>query len=222
MERPHISLKTGGTEGHTLRWTAWLAERLAEIDSPYAAYFHPGLETQIQPVTDDDAIDLYSSQWPILGAGPRPVRTVITDKFGKPIRSNDGVVDYHPRLIAAAGTSWWNWLAGRTEACFFDFDFGHGGKALDEAGIAKVDEWAARLPYVMCATSKGGRGRHWLVRLADPLPAPTRSDHSINCKRVKAKIDHDLGFDVGPFVCSFGAIQYVWSNNVKGRNCEGS
>ncbi|MGD0900306.1 MAG: hypothetical protein ABR915_20940 [Thermoguttaceae bacterium] len=198
-------------------WTAWLAERLREMGSPYAAFYHSGLETQIMPVKDDDLLDDYGRAWPVISDGPRPVRTVVTDKRGKPIRSNDGVVDFHPALIRVAGTSWWNWRAGRTEACYFDFDFGHGGKALDEAGIARVDEWAQRLPCVLSATSKGSRGRHWLVRLADPLPAPTRGDHSFNCRRIKAKVSADLGLDIGKYVCSFGVMQYIWANQVEGR-----
>ena len=108
----------------------------------------------------DVFLDLYGD-WPILGNGPHPWRTVKTDRAGKPIRSQDGAVDYNPELIAAAGTSWWNWRAGLSEACFLDFDFGHGGKVIDDAGIARVDEWARRLGYVLNATSRGGYGRHW-------------------------------------------------------------
>ena len=126
-----VSPKTGGTRGAPAQfpcWTAWLADRLREIQSPYAAFYHRGLETQVMPVQDDDLLDDYRGAWPVISDGPRPVRTVVTDKFGKPLRSNDGVVDFHPALILAAGTSWWNWRASRTEACYFDFDFGHGGK----------------------------------------------------------------------------------------------
>ena len=220
----HSSPGAGGTGGHPpdlggypLRWTEWLADRLREIGSPYAAFYHSGLETQIVPVEDDDLLDDYRSQWPVISDGPRPIRTVITDKSGKPLRSYDGPVDFHPALILAAGTSWWNWRSGLTEGCFFDFDYGHGGKALDDDGIARVDKWAQRLPYVLNATSKGGKGRHWLVRLADPLPAPTRRDHSFNCRRIKAKIDADLGFDIRKYVCSFGVIQYIWARKVEGR-----
>jgi hypothetical protein len=188
------------------------------MGSPYAPFFHSALEVQIEPVKDDDELDLYGGQWPVLSNGPRPVRTVIVSKkTGRVIRGNDGVVDYNPALIACAGTSWWNWKKELTEACFFDFDHGHGGKALDDAGIARVDAWAERLPYVLNCTSKGALGRHWLVRLADPLPAPTRQRHSFNCQRVKAKVSADLGFEIDPFLCSFGGIQYIWAQKVKGR-----
>jgi len=128
-------------------WTEWVAGQLRKSGSPYAPFYHSGLETQIQPVTeDDDELDRYAGRWPILGA-PRPVRTVKTDaKTGAPIRSNDGVVDYHPALILRAGTSWWNWQEQLTEAAYLDFDYVHGSSGLDDAGIAKVDEWAKRLP----------------------------------------------------------------------------
>jgi hypothetical protein len=212
-------LPARGTGGHRsdlderpLRWTEWLAEQLRKSGSPYAPFYHSELEPQIQPIEDnDDLLDLYFDQWPIVGT-PRPVRTVIADKAGRPLRSHDGFVDYHPKLIACAGTSWWNWVKGITEACYFDFDYGHGGRALDEAGIARVDQWAQRLPYIMAVTSKSGKGRHWLVRLADPLPAPTRRDHGINCRRVKAKVCADLGFDIGQHCCSFGVMQYIFSS----------
>ncbi len=126
-----VSSEKWGTRGAPAQfpcWTAWLAERLREMGSPYAAYYHSGLETQIMPVKDDDLLDDYGRAWPVISDGPRPVRTVVTDKRGKPIRSNDGVVDFHPALIRVAGTSWWNWQAGRTEACYFDFDFGMAAK----------------------------------------------------------------------------------------------
>ena len=100
---------------------------------------------------------------------------------------------------------------GVTEACFFDFDHGHGEKALDDEGIAKVDRWAEQLPYVMNCTSKGGKGRHWLVRLTTPLPAKTRPEHLANCRHIKEQVSKDLGFDIGPFCCSFGGIQYIYA-----------
>jgi len=203
------SLKTAVTDRHST-WTQWLKGVLEREGSPYAPFYHSGLETQIQPTQNDDLLDRYAAEWPIVG-NVRPVRTVFS-AGGVPIGSNDGIVDYHPNLIDCAGTSWWNWRTKKTEACFFDFDFGHGGKALDEAGIAKVDDWARSLPYVMNVTSRSGKGRHWLLRPAHPLDAPTREAHKNNCRRFKALIDKDLGFDVGKFVCQFGSIQYVYSS----------
>jgi len=55
-------------------------------------------------------------------------------------------VDYHPALILRAGTSWWHWQEKLTEAAYLDFDYVDGSSGLDDAGIAKVDEWAKRLP----------------------------------------------------------------------------
>ena len=120
-------------------WTEWLTARLRAANSPYAAFYHSALETQFQPVIDDDALDHYFGQWPMSG-NPRPVR--IPADGGTAPRNNDGPLDFHPELIAAAGTSWWNWRDGVTEGCYFDFDYGHGLKGLDEAGIMRVDEWA--------------------------------------------------------------------------------
>ena len=209
---PIESFKTMGTEGHW--WTSWLAERLG---SPYSSYYHAALETQVMPVelTDGEFNPEWDSAWDRHGnrylAQPRPVRTVVTDRDGAPIKSNDGPVDYPPELILTAGTSWWNWRDRLTEACYFDFDYGHGGKALDEVGIARVDEWAKTLPYVSNITSRSGRGRHWFIRPSSPLPAPTRRDHIFNCHRIRAKVTADLGFEIGDYVCSFGGIQYIWS-----------
>jgi hypothetical protein len=193
-------------------WTEWLADRLRATKSPYADLYHGSLETQIQPTTDDDDLNRYTN-WHIVGT-PRPVRTPANGKTS-PV-SNDGPVDFNPLLIAAAGTSWWNWRDGVTEACFFDFDYGHGPSGLDEAGIAKVDQWATRLPYVMNCESKSGKGRHWLVRLAKPLPAKVRGEHSRNCQAVKERVSKDLGFDIGDYVCSFGGIQYIFAAQKKG------
>jgi hypothetical protein len=186
-----------------MTWTERIVKRLRETNSPYADFVHDGLEWQIQPTEEEALLERWQN---------KPYRIRIP-KHGRTIpQDNDGPVSYPPLLVTAAGTSWWNWWDGVTEACFFDFDYGHGGKALDEAGIAKVDEWAARLPYVMCCSSRSGRGRHWLVRLATPLPAATRDEHTGNCGTIKDQVCKDLGFDIGPYVCSFGCIQYIYAN----------
>jgi hypothetical protein len=127
-------------------------------------------------------------------------------------RNNDSVIDFHPNLIACFGTSWWNWRDGLTEGCYFDFDFGHGGKALDEEGILLTDQWAAQLQYVQCCTSRSGRGRHWLIRLGTPLPAKKRGEHKRNCSAIMQRVCSDLNFDLRKYVCSFGGIQYLYSN----------
>jgi len=198
-----------------LTWTAYAMERLRASNSPYRDYFHPGLELQLVPLKDDDAITRLEGRWPIQGT-PRPVR-IPADGSTNP-RNNDGAVDYHPNLIGCFGTSWWNWRDGLTEACFFDFDYGHGGKALDESGIARVDQWAGKLPYVQNCSSKSGRGRHWLVRLKTPLPAKLRQDHNRNCRAIMQRLCADLGFDLRDYVCSFGSIQYLYSQYLYSSN----
>lgn len=131
---------------------------------------------------------------------------------------NDGPVDFHPALIDCFGTSFWNWRQRVTEGCGADFDYGHGGRALDDTGIAQVDEWAKRLPYVQNATSKGGRGRHWLIRLKNPLPAKVRAEHSENCKAIIERVSADLGVNLRDYYCSAGGILYLWSRRVAGRD----
>ena len=178
-------------------------------NSPYLDCFHRGLELQFAPTKDDDAINRFANIWPIAGT-PHPMR-IPAHGDANPV-NNDGPVDFHTDLIGCFGTSWWNWRDGLTECCFLDFDYGHGGKALDDEGIAQTDKWAAELPYVRNCTSRSGRGRHWLVRLGTPLPAKTRMEHRRNCHAIMGRICDDLGFDLRAFVCSYGGIQYLYSN----------
>lgn len=188
-----------------MTWSEWFAERLRATGSPYADFFHGGLEMQFQPTTDECLLDGWV--YP-----PYPYR-IPEDGHINPM-PNDGPLGYHPDLIAAAGVSWWNWRDGVTEGCAFDFDYLHGGKGLDDAGIAQVDAWAEQLPYLMNCSSKGGRGRHWLVRLANPLPARIRADHIRNCQAIKDRVAADLGVDLDKYVCTFGGIQYIYASNV--------
>jgi len=155
-------------------------------------------------------LDRYCNAWPILGE-PRDVRNPMKgDTAPKPYYSP--VLDFHPELIQCAGTSWWNWRRGVTEATFLDFDFGHGRHGQDAAGIAQLDLWAKQLPYVSNIASKSGRGRHWYIRLANPLPAKVRPDHLRNCRAVVTKVSNDLGFDITQYACaSGGGIQYIYS-----------
>jgi hypothetical protein len=192
-----------------MTWSDFAAEQLRKSNSPYLDFFHKGLELQFMPVQDDDALDRWSGIWPISG---HPHAKRIPAHGDCNPKDNDSVIDFHPNLIACFGTSWWNWRDCQTEGCFFDFDFGHGGKALDEEGILLTDQWAAQLPYVQCCTSRSGHGRHWLVRLGTPLPAENRKEHSRNCNAIKQRISGDLGFDIGKYVCSFGGIQYLYCN----------
>ncbi|MEN6405900.1 MAG: hypothetical protein ABFC77_05455 [Thermoguttaceae bacterium] len=182
--------------------TQWIIARLREQNSPYAPFVHEKLEWQFMP-TDEEAL--------LEGWIHRPYRLRIPKNGTTSPEDNDRELLYPPMLIREAGTSWWNWKDGVTEACFFDFDYGHGDKALDADGIAMVDQWAARLPYILNCASKGGKGRHWLVRLATPLPAATRPEHAHNSQAIKDHVSKDLGFDISPFVCSYGQIQYIYS-----------
>ena len=188
-----------------MTWSEWFAEQLWATSSPYAEFFHDGLEMQFQPTTDEGLIDGWIDR-------PYPYR-IPKDGSTDP-KPNDGQLGYYPGLIAAAGTSWWNWVDGVTEACFFDFDYLHGGHGLDDRGIAQVDAWAEQLPYVMNCTSKSGKGRHWLVRVGGPMPAKIRADHIRNCNAIKDRVADDLGVDLDNYVCCFGGIQYVYAANV--------
>jgi hypothetical protein len=193
-----------------MRWSEWFADRLRATRSPYAAYFHDGLEMQFQPTTDESLLDGWIHP-------PFPYR-IPADGHINPT-PNDGQLAYHPDLVATAGVSWWNWRDGLTEGCAFDFDFGHGPHGLDKAGITEVDALAQHLPYVMNCTSKSGRGRHWLVRVASPMPARIRADHIRNCQAIKDRVAADLCVDLDQYVCSFGGIQYIYARNVaRGSN----
>jgi len=199
-----------------LTWTEFAQKTLREAGSPYMEFFHGGLELQIEPLEgDDDAMDRWGSAWPFR-ANLHSLR-IPNDgnaEEGGP-KDNDGPVDYHPNLISHWGTTWWAWRYGRTDAVFLEYDHGHGPHALDDAGIAQTDDWASRLCYVMVCTSKGGKGRHWLVLLETPLPAKTRKEHIRNCRWVRDRVLADLGVAKLPTCASPGSMQHIWHHAPK-------
>ena len=158
-------------------------------------------------------LDEWAGQWPIR-CKPHALTTPAEGSTDP--TSNDSVVGYHPNLVLCFGTSWWNWTAGQTEGCMFDFDFGHGPKALDEAGIAKTDKLAEQHPAIMVSTSKGGGGRHWAV-FVEPMPAKTRADHDRNCHAILANLSALLGVDLAKLACSHGVIQYIYRRTGRWR-----
>lgn len=190
----------------TTTWPQWAAKKLNDIGSPYADLLTTSLELQIIPTDDDDLRDRYSD-WAIVG-GPHRLRIPATGDTSP--TNNVGPVSFHPELVARFGTSYWNWRDQLSLACFIDFDFGHGPSGLDERQIQYVDELASRHNAIMNVTSRGGKGRHWLIQLAEPLPAPTRSDHKSNCDAIVAQVCRDLATDLHPFICTYGAIQYLY------------
>lgn len=202
-----MGAKPLGTSMDDIRWTEHAQARLREINSPYAEFYHRDLETHFDPVTDDDdLLNEWAGQWPILGK-PHAF-TVPADGSTDP-RANDGVLDYHPKLILCFGTSWWNWKARQTEGCMFDFDFAHGAKALGESGIARIDKLSQQHPAIMAAASKGSFGRHWTT-FVEPMPANTRQDHLRNCHAILAHLSAQLGVDLAKYACSHGIIQYIY------------
>lgn len=193
-------------------WTQFAVTKLAEIDSPYRERFHDKLELQFMPVeNDDDALDRWAGEWPLVDRQPHKLR-IPADGATKP-KNNNGPVDYHPELVARFGTSWWNWIDQQTEACSFDFDFGHGGNGLTAEQIAEVDALAKRHPAVMSCTSRGGKGRHWVVWLRWPIKALTRGEHHRVCDAILAQLSADVGVDLGKYLCTYGQIQYVYDCN---------
>ena len=198
-------------------WTEYALTKLQEAHSPYLPFAHDGLEWQFKPVDgDDDALDRWANEWP-LRANPHDWRIPRNGdgKNGGPT-DNNGPLDYHPALIACFGTSWWDWKRRLTEGCAIDFDYGHGGHALDDAGIAYGRLWAKQLPYVQNATSKGFT---WpsLAHSAEEPPAcqgaggtlpELQSDHQ--------RLSADLGVNLRDYYCSAGGIQYLWARNVAG------
>ncbi len=199
-----------------LRWSDYAQNKLREAGSPYVEFFHDGLELQIEPLTgDDDALDRWAGAWPFR-ANPHSLRLPEDGNAeeGGP-KDNDGPVDYHPNLISHWGTSWWNYRDEQTEAVFLEYDHGHGPHGLDDAGIAQTDEWASRLPYVVVCTSKGSKGRHWLVLLEKPLPAKTRKEHIRNCRWIRDRVLADLGVSELPTCAAPGAIQHIWHHAPK-------
>jgi hypothetical protein len=172
---------------------------LREAGNPYASLYHVGLETQFYA--------LPGARWNgDLVHGPRVPKI----REGKIVRG-DLRLYFPPDRIGKAGTSWWDYENGISEAVFFDFDYGHGhkGKALDDDGIRKVDDWCLKLPYVLATTSSSGKGRHWHIQIH--RPCQSRAEQRVISRAALITVSRDLGFDLSPFVCTTGGIQNIFS-----------
>jgi len=181
-------------------WEQWAIDSLS--GSPYRNLIRKHLELQFQPSKDDDLRDEWQNEWPI-SSGPYPKRVDCAQK--------NGPVGYHPKLVDCWATSWWDYEAGLTVAAFFDFDHNHGSNPLLDAGIARIDELAAKHSAIWNIASRGSKGRHWLVVLTTPLPAKDRKQHARNCEAVRDALSKILGVDLSALTCAApGAMQYVW------------
>jgi len=174
---------------------------LRETGNPYASLYHVGLETQFYA--------LPGAKWndePVHGPRIPKIRE------GRIVRG-DFRLYFPPDRIGKAGTSWWDYENGVSEAVFFDFDYADGhennSRALDDDGIKKVDDWCLKLPYVLATTSSSGKGRHWHIQIH--RPCRSRAEQSLISRAALITVSRDLGFNLAPFVCTTGGIQNIFS-----------
>ena len=180
--------------------------------TPHAELWHPSLEVQIMPADENDPEYLRYAE---PGAEPRPKRLLIG--YSSEPMHQDGPIPYDPNLIKLIGPTGWNSVDHQTEFIGLDFDQHDGGRSVDLTAeqIAQVDQWAAAIPYVAASTSKSGLGRRWIVRLAEPIPSATPDDHRRVADAIMAKLSADLGFDLRPYVCTYGGPMFLWARRPK-------
>ena len=175
--------------------------------SHYRDHYYEGLETQFQPVQDDDALDRYGDP-----AHP-PYKWRLPDGGKTYPVDNDRPMDYAGELVDIWGTSWWDYKRALTIGCMWDIDLGHGPRGKTAEEIADWDRRAATIPYLMNSTSKGGGGRHGNAFLDNPLPAATRAEHKRNCRAITACVSAALGLDLFTWACCWGGIQYIYARS---------
>lgn len=170
----------------------------------FAGRFHPNLELQLMAATrDEDAPVEYISYCPNI--------RIPKDGSTAPL-NNDCPARFHPDDIALIGSSGWNWRDLASEWFGYDFDHRDGhSRGLSEAELAEVCQAAERLPYVEIRKSKSGKGRHFFVRLLNPVPARTRGEHAWWAQAVLAKMSADAGFSFDEKKDVGGGIIWIWA-----------
>jgi len=170
----------------------------------FAGRFHANLELQLMAATrDEDA--------PIEWISHCPNIRIPADGSTAPI-DNDRPAQFHPDDIALIGSSGWNWRDQVSEWFGYDFDHSDGhSRGLSEAELAEVCGAAERLPYVEIRKSKSGKGRHFFVRLLNPVPARTRGEHARWAQAVLTKMSGDAGFPFDEKKDVGGGIIWIWA-----------
>jgi hypothetical protein len=170
---------------------------------PYLKGHLKDLEWHFKPTEDDEDFDRCET------AAIPPHDHRIPDNGDTSPTPNDRPIGHDPYLIKSFGTSLWDWRNGVTLGCVVDVDCGHGESAHSEEEITEWDAKAAKCPYLLNVTSKGGLGRGGFVILENPQPAKTRAEHKANCKRIVAKLCADFGINPD-FFCKRGEIGYIF------------
>lgn len=172
----------------------------------FTGRYHAKLELQLVPIEmDEDAPSDFFLCCP---------KVRVPKIRGTKVRDNDRVTQLRMDHIALVGTSGWNWRDKVSEWFGYDFDHTDGhSDGLSEAELAEVCQAAERLPYVEIRKSKSGKGRHFFVRLLNPVPAATRREHSRWAQAILEKMSADAGFPFADKKDVGGGILWIWSNN---------
>lgn len=131
---------------------------LKRVKSPHAKHFHPDLELQVVPVSEEQAYEIDSCDSQCCRI------RVPKDGNTRPIDVDFPM--YRTDFIQRVGTSGWNWKEQCSEFVIFDLDGkDHGDNGLTRRELDEAVDAVSNLPYVEVHSSKGGVGRHFYVYL---------------------------------------------------------
>lgn len=158
-------------------------------------------------VVDGDEIQF---SW-VDALGERPVR-IPRDRNGSP-HFDDGrdtiTIEKLAQSVSVAGVTGWNYKQLQSRLFIFDFDAEDHAAGHDD--LSQVIEAAKRLGWVSIRRSKGGRGVHLVVILAEPMPAATGEAHQANAASILARMSTDAAFDFAKYMDCGGVVGYIYA-----------
>ena len=185
-----------------------VANFLKSKNSPHAKHFHPDLELQVVPVSEEQAYEIDSCDFSSC------IIRVPKDGNKRPIDVDFAM--YRPEFIQRIGTSGWNWKEQCSEFVIFDLDGkDHGDNGLSDKELKEAVDAVSNLPYVEVYSSKGGVGRHFYVHLKGHVPAKVRSEHRLVAHAVLAIMSRVVGRNLAESVDVFGGIGWLWDRDAK-------
>ena len=182
----------------------------------------PALETQLMTTRGTSCGDR-PGEWLEDGEAWSNVRW--PHKAGTDPYFADWTITFDPaKRVTRVGTTWWNWETRKSIAVGLDIDVadGHaeGTTTVSTEKLNLLVDQLSTLPYITMVRSTSGRGLHVYVFFnADDLPsAATHHEHADNARRVLAKIETDLGYELSQHVDCVGSMFWFWSNTSTERS----
>lgn len=190
--------------------------RNRQADSPFLlARYTTDLETQIMCDTNGDlgeAPGTYSANGETWGNKRWPYQAGTNPNFSDP------ELGFSPAAhVDRIGTTWWDYVAGRSVAVGIDIDSveDHAATTTTNAAedLQRLVERLSALDYVSIVRSTGGKGLHVYVFFSpDTLPvAKNHHEHTIVARKTLELISQDINYPLRDHVDCVGSVFWIWA-----------